>query len=404
MNIYYDLQTKKWYYMEKDETVTFGGESNGISFQKSLSPSPLEFKLNLVNAHAGPLVGIMTTRRTDGTITGNSALFMKLQTELTLHGGLSYIFTPEDANENQITGYVFLPDQNAWKKAVFPYPDLVYNRVPFRRAEQSPPCQSFFTVLKQKNIPFFNPCFLDKYELYCLFQRSPSLKGFLPKTDLVGDKEALFSFLSRYHRVYLKPTLSSKGKGIYRITHSNISEITLEGLFKKNVYHSFHTFWEEWAPELTKKQYLVQEEISSAHYEGKKFDLRILAHSEGDRHTVTGVGVRQAQEQDLTTHVPNGGKLLPYELFQTNELDRFIEKAVHHIGKVLSKQYGFFGEFSIDAGISERGEYFIYEVNSKPMSFDETDIEKQRIIRLCKVFFQLANFPFTYEETLKLIN
>ena len=59
-------------------------------------------------------------------------------------------------------------------------------------------------------------------------------------------------------------------------------------------------------------------------------------------------------------------------------------------GKALSEQFGYFGEFSIDAGISQSGNYYIYEVNSKPMSFDENEIEERKISQLCRLFFQLT--------------
>jgi glutathione synthase/RimK-type ligase-like ATP-grasp enzyme len=404
MKISYDPLTAQWYHSENYGPVTFGGDRQHIHLQESHSQCQLEFQVNISGSHAGPLVGIMTTRKNDGSITGNSDLFMKLQKELIPRGGLSYIFTPEDSLADRVIGYIFLPEYNCWKKAAFPYPDIVYNRIPFRKTEQSGQCQSFFTILKQKNIPFFNPGFLDKFELYSLLQSSDSLKPFLPDTELVKDPENLSAFLLKYPRVYLKPTLSSKGKGIYRLIHKKLTDITLEGLLNKTAYSSFQSFWEAWELELTKKHYLVQEEINSALYEGKKFDLRILAHGDDGHYRVTGVGIRQAQKQDLTTHVPNGGRLLPYQLIKTNDHDQFIKKAVNDIGKILSNYYGYFGEFSIDAGISANGEYYLYEVNSKPMSFDESDIEKQKISRLSKLFFQMSNFPFKNEESLKLTN
>ncbi|MCQ6280684.1 YheC/YheD family protein [Bacillus sp. EB600] len=341
----------------------------------------------------------MTARKADGTITGNSALFIKIQKSILLHGGLSYIFTPEDVMDDYINGYILLPNHNHWKKIKAPFPDLVYNRIPFRKVEQEDRCQAFFSILKLKNIPFFNPCFIDKFDLYCLLQNHATLLNYLPKTELAANRQTLFSFLEKHKCVYLKPSHSAQGKGIFRLAYTDSLTLSLEGLKRKKIYPSFSDFWNDWETELIQKQYLVQEEVDSARYEGKKFDFRILAHAKADGYMVTGVGIRQAQGQNITTHVPNGGKLLPYDMFHSDELDQFITFAVNQIGEALTENYGFFGEFSIDAGISMSGDYYLYEVNSKPMSFDEIEIEGKKIEQLCRLFFQLTNFSFIHENS-----
>ena len=148
----------------------------------------------------------------------------------------------------------------------------------------------------------------------------------------------------------------------------------------------------EWETILKEKNYLAQEEIKSRTYDGKRFDFRILAHAENDHYKVTGIGIRQSQKQEITTHIPSGGKLLPYQLLQTEDHDLFIQTIVEQIGQALSEQFGFFGEFSIDLGISQTGKYYIYEVNSKPMSFDENEIEERKIVHLCRLFLQLTGY------------
>lgn len=399
MKLFYDNKRSQWYHSNAKAAVTFGGDKQIIPFHTIIEEKkPLNILLNVRNEHAGPLIGILTARKTDGTITGNSSLFIKLQKKLLLHGGFSYIFTPESVKDDGIIGYTFLPGNNGWKKIKFPYPDLVYNRIPFRKEEESGQCKLIFSVLKKKEIPFFNPCFLDKYELYSLFQQHSFLKSCMPPTALACDKQKLSSFLEEHQRVYLKPSRSAKGKGIFRLTMDSVKQLFLEGLKEEETYPSFQHFWEVWEKELTRENYLVQEEIKSEQYEGKKFDFRILAHADNNGYAVTGVGVRQSQPQNLTTHIPNGGRILPYTLFQTEEHDQFIKMAVTEIGHTLSRNLGYFGEFSIDAGIGTNGNYYIYEVNSKPMSFDEKEIEEKKITQLCRLFFQMTKFPFMNEN------
>ncbi|MGG3471175.1 YheC/YheD family protein [Neobacillus pocheonensis] len=345
--------------------------------------------MNIVNKT--PLIGIMTARKASGEITGNGPLFIEIQKKLISLNGISFIFTLEGVEDDCIHGYIFSPDENRWIKEKFPFPDLVYNRIPFRKLERDEQCQHFFSLLKIKRIPFFNPCFIDKYELYDLFKDHSIVQHFLPETILVQTKGDLYSFLKKHNRIYLKPRLASKGKGIFRLKNINSTEIELEGLEITETYHSFQHFWEEWSKELSNQKYIAQEEILSAKFQGARFDFRILAHAIDDDYAITGIGIRQSQTQHLTTHIPAGGRMLPYKQVQSNDHDNFIQMIVPHIGSALSEQYGFFGEFSIDAGVSNTGQYYIFEVNSKPMSFDETEIEEKKITELCRLFFQLTN-------------
>lgn len=339
-----------------------------------------------------PLIGIMTSQKADGTIAGNGPLFIELQKKLISLNGISFVFIPEDAAEEYIIGYTYSPEDNRWLKKRFPYPDLVYNRIPFRKSEQNEQSQNFFSILKERNIPFFNPCFIDKYELYQLLKNHDFLKQYLPQTILVDRKKKLFSFFNKYKEIYLKPRQSSKGKGIFRLRMRGSSRIELEGINRQDSYNSFHHFWDHWNKLLLEKNYLAQEEIKSAEYEGDRFDFRILAHANNDDYVLTGVGIRQSHEQAVTTHIPAGGRLLPYKLLQSDGHDQFFQTIVPHVGKALSEQFGYFGEFSIDAGVSKTGQYYLYEVNSKPMSFDETEIEEGKIEQLCHLFMQLAGF------------
>jgi hypothetical protein len=336
-----------------------------------------------------PLIGILTSRKAEGTIAGNGPLFIEIQKKLISLNGISFVFIPEDVEADYINGYYYSPEEHRWKKKSFHFPDLVYNRIPFRTSEQEEKSQWLFSRLKEKEIPFFNPCFIDKYDLYQLLKGDHILRDYLPETILVQGYTQLLDFLMKFGGIYLKPTQSSKGKGIVRIRMHGPSGIQLEGIRKQETHPSFTHFWEEWNEELLKKQYVAQEEIRSAEYEGKRFDFRILAHANHDDYTLSGVGIRLSHEQEITTHIPSGGRLLPYQLLKSKEHDVFFQTIIPRVGKSLSSHFGYFGEFTIDAGLSKSGRYYIYEVNSKPMSFDEEEIEKKKIDNLCRLFLQL---------------
>ncbi|WP_042356562.1 YheC/YheD family protein [Bacillus rubiinfantis] len=337
-----------------------------------------------------PLIGIMTAQKAKGMVAGNGRLFKDIQEKLISLGGISFVFTLEGVSDEYIDGYYYLLEKNNWLPRRFRYPDLVYNRIPFRKKEQDEQTQQFFKELNNKHIPFFNPCFINKYELYECLRDHPLLAQYLPDTLLIKASNDLLGLLKKYSLVYVKPAGAARGKGIFRLQLYPNRNIHFHSRNKQEIYESFAHFWLQWHEQLLQKPYIGQQGINSADYEGARFDFRILAHAGGNNYELTGIGIRQAQTHDITTHIPAGGKLLPYEFVKTVSHDQFIQSIITPIGESLTKQFGFFGEFSVDAGLCQQGHYYIYEVNSKPMSFDETEIETKRIDQLCRLFLELC--------------
>lgn len=101
-----------------------------------------------------PVIGILTARKKDGLIAGNGTLFMELQKKLISLNGISFIFTLDGVHQETIDGFIFTPERNGWKRITAPFPDLVYNRIPFRRSEEELKMSMFFASLKKKIFPF----------------------------------------------------------------------------------------------------------------------------------------------------------------------------------------------------------------------------------------------------------
>jgi glutathione synthase/RimK-type ligase-like ATP-grasp enzyme len=341
-----------------------------------------------------PLIGILTIQKSDGSLAGNESLFVSIQQDLLSKGGISVVFTPEGLSKKEPKGYLYWPEKQKWLNVQSPLPHVVYNRIPSREAERTPEVLNVIAKLIKLNIPYFNPHFLDKILLYACLERSSQLKHYLPDTILIKTKEMLYSFLREKKQLYLKPSLSSQGKGIYRVRLVENQQIHLVGLDRDFYYDTMNEFWLVWSNQLLSQRYIAQQEIISSKINGQRFDFRILAHAKGSdqEYLVTGIGIRQSKRQDITTHLATGGTIIPYESIQTEEHDYFIEKVVQSCGKVLTEEFGFFGEFSIDATQSEEGNYYIFEINSKPMSFDEQSIERKHMDHLSQLFLELSGF------------
>lgn len=386
MKIYYSNSESGWFHTG-EEAISFGGTRELLTQRKSISPGSFCLDLSEKDQHAGPLVGILTGRKTDNTLAGNGSLFIRIQEELLRLKGCSFVFTAGDIRNNQIKGFIYSPDQKAWKPAIVPLPDVVYNRIPFRRNEKESDYKQLLDLLKDKNIPFFNPGFINKFQLYLLLQEHPILKDFLPDTIPIENKNSIESLLNKYNSIYLKSPESASGKGLYKLEYSKEC-LLFRSCKHKETFLDIEEFWDQWGALLQSRKYFGQEAIKPVSLGGQRCDFRILAHANFSGYEVTGVGIRQSAVQDITTHVPHGGSIRPYEEIRTKEHDQFIKTVVEEAGKWLTDHWGFFGEFSIDAGVSSKGNYYLFEINSKPMSFDEQEIEKKRIKNLCRLFFQ----------------
>lgn len=400
MILRYHAESKEWTHEAKAEIkISFGFNKISIPAASStFHPNSQSFSFQNKQGNIGPLVGIMTSMKKNMSLTGNGALFKALQVEMLNWNGMVVVFPPETLIKNGLTGVVFLPAEQKWISVKTPLPHLVFNRVPFREAEQRPAFKDAVNYLSALGIPFFNPAFINKNKLYSLFTRHQKLRGLMPESIPVKSMIQLAAFLEKHKGIYLKPASSSKGIGIFRIRQKD-SKIEFESHSHRHLYPGLKEFWRVKSKQLLKYEYIAQKEIIPSAIEGKRFDFRVHAHDGSEGYEVTGIGIRQSKKQDLTTHLPNGGIILPYIKVKNSRHDQFFDWAVKEIGQLLTEELGYFGEFSLDAGITETGDYVIYEVNSKPMSFDEPQIEEKRITALVDLFFRKTGFGPNYDSS-----
>lgn len=393
MKIYYNGKTESWFHNGQD-ALTFGGQKIKIApINNHNDDSLVSFNCQVKDQHIGPLLGIMTSPKNESYLAGNHQLFTSIQNELMLRNALSFVFSFQEINENGwLFGYIYMQDKQEWLRARVPFPDIVYNRIPFRKSECTPQFQKCMQLLQHYQIPVFNPCFIDKYKLYKILKTSRFLHSLLPETILITTKETLREFLIEHKRIYIKPRMSSKGKNTYRLKYES-NEVIMEAQRDKTTFLGMDDLWRQFA-ELEEGTFIAQLAIKPAIMNGNRFDFRVLSHwSEAQQnYIVTGVGIRATDQYQITTHLANGGFILPYKQLQTIEHDRFISELVSEIGFLLSNKLGFFGEFSVDAGIDSKGNYILFEVNSKPMSFDEEEIERNRVSNLCDLILHKTNF------------
>lgn len=389
------------------------------------APGPMRipgkrWRLHLAEADGtvtlGPVIAIFTSsyrrdpRRRFASLSGRFRRFVQHAREL---GALAYVFTPRGVHWRQkmITGFTWVGSgkRGRWVRGSFPFPNVVYNRVPTRKAEQRPRVSAVRQrLLEYPELHLFNPKFLDKWQVYQILRRVEGVREHLPETRLYTRVADLLPFLQRHEHVYLKMASGSLGRGTARIDLLNDGKMrwraTRPGRQIAARLLSGRKELEAQVRRLSRRgKYLMQQGISLLKANGRPFDVRALVQKEPNgRWTVTGMAARIAGPRQITTHRPRGGsraQLSP--LIQTvfrnpqsasrveEELRRVIVQAAEAFDRETG---GGHGELSMDVAIDGNGHPWVLELNAKPAVFDEPAIRRQAERRLLNYCFARSGF------------
>ena len=396
IELFYEMTSQTWYQQfDKEKKVTMG-KYFSVPYKKEHTNKFLSFPFLLKDMKAGPLIGILASPKENGFI-GNISLFKRIQRNLQQIGGLSVVVTPEQLTEDGVNGFCYLPAHDHWVKVQTPLPDILYNRLA-RYEDERLFLEQTEKLTSLYHIPVFNPHFFDKWELYLQLRDNERLKQHLPKTDLLSE-ETLAEYLSTYPEVYIKKRKSKKGKGVFLIVRNGNTFLMKSTSTTTVLFPSVRKLASYFEKEELIDSYIIQEAITTLPMKGKKFDYRVLAHSSGKGFSITGVGVRMAKKQQVTTHVPSGGVIVATEELPVKTDHETIEQLITQCGKQLTAFYDDIGEFSADIGITPEGKHYIFELNAKPMDFDEPPIKQRATENITKVFYERTGFSMQESST-----
>ncbi|MCY9663566.1 YheC/YheD family protein [Paenibacillus alginolyticus] len=359
-----------------------------------------------------PTLAILTVKDSNRVFRGNLDNFRDLIQTGERFGVDVYIVTTKDFNltSPEIYGYRFNDETKKWSRELVPAPQVVYNRIPYRKMEMKPEVQQTIqSCNRSSSIQLFNPSFFNKWTLFGWLSSAKESKPYMPDTQQLNSANDLTQLLRKHAVLYLKPVKGKAGRGIMRIdrltTVNGRRNYRLSRQEDKKMAYSYHhstdELWNEWNKHRGTHDYIVQQGIALTRYKERAYDLRALVQKTSKGvWSVSGIGARVAGRASITTHVPRGGSIdeprkLLASVFGATEAKNILKrvrKAAVTLAEQIEKSSGNqLGEMSMDIGVDTAGHIWFFEANSKPMKFDEPKIRQKSLERIIRYSLYLIN-------------
>ncbi|MFD0679755.1 MULTISPECIES: YheC/YheD family endospore coat-associated protein [unclassified Paenibacillus] len=353
-----------------------------------------------------PVIAILTVAKRN-RLRGNLQYYRELIKEGHSRKATVFVTTVGNLNRSQkkIIGYDYnRRKKNGFIRTSFPFPDVIYNRIPERKDEKRPAAQrEIRSCLRDRRVHLFNPFFFDKWTQYKWLSQSSKTKHFIPATKKLLTLDSLVSLFKRGPLVYIKPVSGKAGKGIMRVERKMIGATAQYRLIKQEngkrlifKFTNVSSLWRKLKGKTGRRAYIAQQGITLARFKKRPFDLRLLVQKNNKgKWSISGIGARSAGKAGITTHVPRGGSIQdPKKLLNSNfgaaKANKIIgssrKLALIVANQIERSSARTLGEMSMDIGVETNGRLWFFEANSKPMRFDEAGIRRrsvQRIIQYC---------------------
>lgn len=362
--------------------------------------------------HLGPLIGIMTLFTKKRSVPANNQMstYVELMRRTRALNGFAFVFQPKrtTAQRSWVRGWVRL--QRRWISGRFPLPDVVYNRVQSRPLERRLRASGLMRRFEARGIPLFNAHYLVKWNVHRRLEQVPDVRRHLPETRPLRSLADVQYILERHGRAFLKPSNGTLGLGAMLLVRNRDGTLdyrmnTLSGRKRAGTLRSLAQL-RRVLPR--RRDYLAQQGIPLAQYQGRPFDVRALVQKDSDgRWHFSGAAARVAGPGRVTTHVPRGGSRRPLRVVleaafgpdRVAEITRNLRAVCLQAAAALEASTGErFGEFSLDVGIDRDGEAWILEMNAKPFRFDELRLRECSQRRLVRYACSLAGAVFPPED------
>jgi hypothetical protein len=343
---------------------------------------PLHLFYESGTLYLGPLVGIFTSGFTPfplRPIGERSIFFSKLLSVQKAVGAIPFVFGNQHINwdEGLIEGYFY--QENGWERHIVPFPNVVYDRLPNRRSESQKEHKLVKSRMqKEYLIPWYNPGFFNKLDIYEKLYNDVEVYRYLPETVPFTSFSHIESMLSDYQSVYIKPVNGSLGLGVHQVLLDKNENLYYcryhdqHGEKRLQKFSSLEQLVNYVFRNRTLDNMLVQQGIPLLKKDNRAIDFRIHTNKDANGNwRITAIAAKVAGVGSVTTHVKTGGVIKTVdELFTLEEKELYViklkEAALKLSHSLESQLEGIVGEIGFDLGIDREGQVWLFEANSKP--------------------------------------
>ncbi|OEF96012.1 YheC/YheD family protein [Desulfuribacillus alkaliarsenatis] len=342
----------------------------------------------------GPLIGIFIRKRRNNK--SLSVLQKKVLEHYFNHAKqlnyVAYAFNADDINWQKkiIHGYLLI--NGKLTKKYMPFPNVMYDQNSSRTYEKLPNVKKSLEKLHNKVLHYFNPGYLDKWEIFNYITEHEIAKKYHPPTVLLENVNQVAKEVNKYKLVYLKPINGSQGRGIITVTkNKNVFEYKYQGNTLIAGSANNIARLEEFISNIVKKRkYIIQRGLPLVKYKGSPLDIRVLMQKNEKGNWIrTKMFARVSKPGSITSNLSLGGEAKTLddtltESFSASMIKNIKKKLIiasRIIPKALEEQSEKkFGELGLDLGITNNGEIWLIEINSKPWKAIETTEGSEELV------------------------
>ncbi len=232
----------------------------------------------------------------------------------------------------------------------------------------------------------------SKWRKHQLFMKEATLRPHLPETSLFS-RAQLHRMVAAHRIVYVKPTDSSLGYGIIRVSITNSRSrpaYRLQYRTNSRVHSKFSTLYASLCAVMKRREYLIQQGIRLQRIRGRMFDVRLMVNR--DRQNVwivTGIAARLAGPGKIITNISAGGQVRAWDRTSLESLGHQrhrkltaqMKQIAVQAARQLHKHWPALAEAGVDMALDEEHRIWILEVNSRPDIKMFTHLSDKRMLR-----------------------
>nr|WP_243735053.1 YheC/YheD family protein [Paenibacillus turpanensis] len=242
----------------------------------------------------------------------------------------------------------------------------------------------------------FNSCTrYSKYRIHRILEKR--FMEHLPTTKGYG-RQRLRDMMKSFKSLYIKPQSSSIGKGIIKIARQSDRLWKIQLPHKTKVMTQSRT--EKTVDQYVKsKDYIIQEAIPLADYQGKPYDVRVSVQRGADgQWQMTGMYGKVARKGSHVTNVARRGTvkkcsvLFSHSFQNPGQVAAEVQRVSLQMTQYLGEQLKNLADVGLDIGVDRSGKPYFIEMNGRDQRYGF------KKAKMKKTFYRTYENPILYAK------